>query len=167
MSAVASQDFLNCFSSTYNSYYIEFSKIFDSGAVSSPTVKINWYYDTNTDFGNGRYYGGTMYVSTTGVATTGQSTNGAAFWSFGRTGGAGLTTGGFLNVSSAGTKGGSGNEYINFNAEGMWMESSADGSYRTWIGGAALTSNNACTGFKISLSGGNISGVVTVYGLEK
>lgn len=142
--------------------------MYDSGAVATPTVRINWYYGTNTDIGNGNYYGGTMYVSTTGVATTGQSSNGAAFWSFGRTSGGGLTTGGFLNISSAGSKGGVGNEYNNFNAEGMWMESGGDGSYRTWIGGSSATpAGQAITGFKISLSGGNISGRVSVYGLEK
>lgn len=165
---VANQEFLNCFTSTYDSYFIEFSRMYDSGAVATPTVRINWYYGTNTDIGNGNYYGGTMYVSTTGVATTGQSSNGAAFWSFGRTSGGGLTTGGFLNISSAGSKGGVGNEYNNFNAEGMWMESGGDGSYRTWIGGSSATpAGQAITGFKISLSGGNISGRVSVYGLEK
>ena len=169
-SAVASQQFLNCFSSTYKSYYIEFSNMFDSGAVATPTVQFNWYYSTSTDIGNGEYRGGTMYISQTGVPTTGQTTNGnQAFWSFGRTSGGGQGTGGYLNVSSAGAKGGVGNEYQNFQAQGMWMEG-GDGDasdWRTWVGGAIATPNQIITGFRIALSGGNISGTVVVYGLEK
>ena len=169
-SAVASQQFLNCFNSTYKSYFIEFSNIFDSGAVATPTVQISWYYSTSTDIGNGEYRGGTMYISQTGVPTTGQTTNGGqAFWSFGRASGAGTPAGGYLNVSSAGALGGSGNQYMNFQAQGMWIEG-GDGDatdWRTWVGGSYATVNQAITGFKIALSGGNVSGTIVVYGLEK
>lgn len=155
-SNVASQAFQSVFSGTYRSYIVEFSGLFKSG-VGSATLQADFYSGTNTTYTDG-IRGGIVILNNSGTTSTGFGISSGYVASFADIPEDGYRrSGGFWNVSSAGSSGGM-NITVNHMGGGDLL--------RSYFGGFKSTNNTAITGFRLFASSGNIDGTVTIYGLE-
>lgn len=161
-SAVSSQAFQSCFTSTYRTYKIIFSNIIGS---ANADMQIKFYTGTSTLLTD--YSGGVMQISTAGTPSAAFNNSYLTVFSFGKIG------------SSAGTQYSGGEITIFQGSEltgglygatsGMTSWQSGGGvSFRIgYYGSLNIDGNNAITGFQLLPSTGTISGTATVYGLEK
>lgn len=157
MSGVATQDFLGVFTSTYRAYFVEFSSLLTSNA-SSVALQADFYSGTNTAYTDG-IRGGFISISTSGAAGTGYGMSSGYVASMCEVPPSGnRLAGGFWNVSNA--QGGSG-----LNIVGQFI-GGAGTAEKAYSGGFKSTNATAITGFRLYGSAGNLSGTVTIYGLE-
>ena len=157
MSAVATQDFLGVFTGTYRAYIVEFSTL-KTSAAGTATLQATFYSGTNTAYTDG-IRGGFVGINQSGAAATGfgMASGYVASMCLVPPDGERLA-GGNWNVSNA--QGGSG-----LNITGQFI-GGGNGTEVAYAGGFKSTNATAITGFKLYCSSGNITGVVTIYGLE-
>jgi hypothetical protein len=160
-SAVSTQDFLSCFTSTYRTYKIVFSNIKGS---ANADMQLKLYTSTSTLLDD--YSGGVMQISTAGTPTAAFNNSYLTVFSFGKIG------------SSAGTQY-SGGEITLFQGSELVGGYGATSGITSWQSGGGVSfrigyygslnidGNDAITGFQLLPSTGTISGTATVYGLEK
>jgi len=160
-SAVSTQAFLGCFTSTYRTYKIVFSNIITS---TNADMQIKFYTSTSTLLDD--YSGGVMQISTAGTPTAAFNNSYLTVFSFGK-----------IN-SSAGNQF-AGGEITLFQGSELVGGYGATSGITSWQSGGGVSfrigyygslnidGNDAITGFQLLPSTGTISGTATVYGLEK
>lgn len=161
-SAVSTQDFLGCFTSTYRTYKIVFSNIISS---TNADMQIKFYTSTSTLLDD--YSGGVMQISTAGTPTAAFNNSYLTVFSFGKinSSAGNQFAGGEITIFQGSEL--VGGSYGATSGITAW-QSGGGASFRIgYYGSLNIDGNDAITGFQILPSTGTISGTATVYGLEK
>jgi hypothetical protein len=158
-SAVSTQAFQSCFTSTYRSYLVMFSYIRGSAKTD---FNIQFYTGTNTLRVD--YSGGVLKIPTTGTPTTGYAHSYTTPFSLGKmpSSSGEQYAGGMMTVYSATDLAGQGS----FSAQTQWQTGGGIGQRESYLGSINIDGNPSTTGFVISPASGTVSGTITVYGLE-
>jgi len=153
-SNVATQDFDSVFSSSYNNYLVVINELY--AATAADDLYLRFKYSSTVQATG--YYAGNWYVDSAGSSGS-LASNGANQISLSNnTGGSGSKGGGYFYFRTTG--GSSAIGMIN----GQYYSANSPASFA--FGGDTQFSQT-WTGFRLLSSSTNISGTVTVYGLEK
>lgn len=161
ISAVASQDIDNIFSSTYNNYLVVITYINSSTSTSGDDLYLRFRYSTSTKTSG--YYGGNFFIRPDSV--TGD------FASVENGGQVILSTllGNETNINSGhffvSTQGGTSSR---LHYRGQWFQEQGTGGGSATFFGGSTKESQTWTGLRLlSAAGGNLYGEVTVYGMDK